>query len=1119
MKRSHKKSFDWYGISQRFSIRKYHFGAASVLLGAALVLGNSTTVSADGTTVATPQTESVTELVTEQPQADVEAQPVNTSSDATSVVTDASTPVESVPPIDNTAESTSPSSPEEPSETVSEGEAVKEETSQVETAEKTVSLDTSLVTTPQERQAVAAETLKQDDSYFASLLEDSKVEALAGGDRSPLDTNTPQVSGSGVLNDPTAVPDISMDNANGATVTAVPDRLQALIAAGYAVDPDPNRLTYGIYSPTKLNERAGTNYYVTFSFTEDPNRKDLNVYLNLVDKNTNNVVESVTVSDWTAQVVPNYTFKTLDALKNAGTVHSNYTFTPSISESGGFTQRTIAVFSVGDSHETGTMLYDLAHIFNEGISENGSQVIDSQYSYQSTFYIAKNPDGSYTKLATWVNEGWSGQAYTISGKRQFEGYELISSPTDAQKSGTLAAKPPVGFKWIDSTVLTLKDGSKQYREGEVVDTAGSVVYRIYQHNQVAYTSQPLASGEYATDAGPLRVTPTAPIGSGFKGDEGHVFKIQNNSKYASTDVAYYYVPQGTVTVHYVDTEGNVIADAVVDTEKTVSGTEYSTTDHKPTSITTTDGKVYYLKPQDEVATSNLVGEKSIVNITDANKAYTSVVGETGTVEASTNKHVIYIYEQAGSVLVHYVNEAGDTIKKDVVDTDNQPANSSYDTAVDNKPNRISTDDGILYELVPEKTSGAQEQGIVVAGQTLEVTYVYKEVKGDVQIKYVDTKGNTLKDTYTDTTDGRIGSAYNTADNADEKPETIDKAGVTYRLVPSLTQGAEQGKVVEGMTTITYVYEPVLGDVVVHYVDTEGNILQAPYTDMDEANLDEPYDTSTDEIEKPKTITVNGVTYKLKEIASSGTVGGQTIVEETANNIVTTAEVGKVTEGTTNVIYVYEKVTVGDVIVHYVDEAGNPLQGDAVDTKGADVDTPYDTTDNNMKPTTIVANGKTYELVPEKTQGNETGKVVEGITEVVYVYREVVEGIPEDYPTYELPEVDIPETPKDPGQDVPNIPVTPEKPGDNIPVTPVIPEKTGHDIPVEPQVPGNDIPTSSVVIENTPIETTPDLESDQEVDQLPNTGDSDGVAASIVGVGSLLAALGLAGKRRKKEDED
>lgn len=42
MKHSHKKSFDWYSMQQRYSIRKYHFGAASVLLGTALVLGTAT---------------------------------------------------------------------------------------------------------------------------------------------------------------------------------------------------------------------------------------------------------------------------------------------------------------------------------------------------------------------------------------------------------------------------------------------------------------------------------------------------------------------------------------------------------------------------------------------------------------------------------------------------------------------------------------------------------------------------------------------------------------------------------------------------------------------------------------------------------------------------------------------------------------------------------------------------------------------------------------------------------------------------------------------------------------------------------------------------------------------
>ncbi|HGS4055307.1 TPA: G5 domain-containing protein [Streptococcus pneumoniae] len=44
MKHLHKKSFDWYSMQQRYSIRKYYFGAASVLLGTALVLGVAASV-------------------------------------------------------------------------------------------------------------------------------------------------------------------------------------------------------------------------------------------------------------------------------------------------------------------------------------------------------------------------------------------------------------------------------------------------------------------------------------------------------------------------------------------------------------------------------------------------------------------------------------------------------------------------------------------------------------------------------------------------------------------------------------------------------------------------------------------------------------------------------------------------------------------------------------------------------------------------------------------------------------------------------------------------------------------------------------------------------------------
>ena len=59
-KRQKNKSFDWYGLSQRFSIRKYHFGAASVLLGTALILGAAQTTVKAEEAVAENKTEAVT---------------------------------------------------------------------------------------------------------------------------------------------------------------------------------------------------------------------------------------------------------------------------------------------------------------------------------------------------------------------------------------------------------------------------------------------------------------------------------------------------------------------------------------------------------------------------------------------------------------------------------------------------------------------------------------------------------------------------------------------------------------------------------------------------------------------------------------------------------------------------------------------------------------------------------------------------------------------------------------------------------------------------------------------------------------------------------------------------
>ncbi|NQO19109.1 YSIRK-type signal peptide-containing protein [Streptococcus suis] len=85
MRNSKKKSFNWYSTRQHFSIRKYHFGAASVLLGMSLALGAGAQVAqAQETTLATEPSSST--LVEESGQATA-----TTTETATSTVVEAET--------------------------------------------------------------------------------------------------------------------------------------------------------------------------------------------------------------------------------------------------------------------------------------------------------------------------------------------------------------------------------------------------------------------------------------------------------------------------------------------------------------------------------------------------------------------------------------------------------------------------------------------------------------------------------------------------------------------------------------------------------------------------------------------------------------------------------------------------------------------------------------------------------------------------------------------------------------------------------------------------------------------------------------------------------------------
>ena len=127
MKHSHKKSFDWYSMQQRYSIRKYHFGAASVLLGTALVLGtaaNAQSVQAEEQHPETTNSVSVDKVDEATKPAEVSTPKKETTYAAPTVAN----PVETAPA--KTEEAT------RPAEKVEEAEDKKEEVTHQDAVDK-----------------------------------------------------------------------------------------------------------------------------------------------------------------------------------------------------------------------------------------------------------------------------------------------------------------------------------------------------------------------------------------------------------------------------------------------------------------------------------------------------------------------------------------------------------------------------------------------------------------------------------------------------------------------------------------------------------------------------------------------------------------------------------------------------------------------------------------------------------------------------------------------------------------------------------------------------------------------------------------------------------------------
>ncbi|HEL1618233.1 TPA: MucBP domain-containing protein [Streptococcus suis] len=525
------------------------------------------------------------------------------------------------------------------------------------------------------------------------------------------------------------------------------------------------------------------------------------------------------------------------------------------------------------------------------------------------------------------------------------------------------------------------------------------------------------------------------------------------------EITYVYQKAGNVNINYVDTDGNVLQPKLADVTNGKPDSTYNTADNKtekPDTITTKDGKVYYLAPAATYEVGKVSEDNNLTEV--GNNTATGIDPITGKVEAGKTKEITYVYQEAGSVNINYVDTNGKELQPKLADVENGKPGSDYNTAQNKteKPDTITTKDGKVYYLAPAATYEVGKvsednnltevgnntatgidpiTGKVEAGKTKEITYVYQEA-GHVNVNYVDTEGNVLKDKVADVVNGKPDSDYDTV--LDNKLAEILYNGNLYKLVPEGTYkvgtvakdnnlttvgngkatGVDPvtGKVVAGETKeITYVYQLVTGNVVITYVDTEGNPLKSEVKDTTNEPVGESYNTKEDENEYPSTIEKNGETYYRVEEAGNHKVGETT---EDGHLVSSDDPKGTVEEGTKTVTYVYEKA--GNVNINYVDTEGNPLQAPVSDVKNGKAGTAYDTTESSTtkteKPDTITtADGKVYKLVPAgdypvgnvsdnnnltsvgngKATGIDpiTGKVVAGETkEITYVYKLVTGNV-------------------------------------------------------------------------------------------------------------------------------
>lgn len=649
---------------QRFSIRKYSFGAVSVLLGLSfMTYARGNLVSADTTdqpavTVTETKTTSTDKASTAQTTAVSEATPSTATSEASSTVTSeaakqtseaVSSTAPSETPATDTATSTEIASTAT-SETVAKASTATSESVSKEsvfTSETTDKKDSSASETSAKENTANSEstspatatseassqkqmpTSSEAADTSARELKLAKAMAPLKARKAPaavaaddaLSSNG-SITGDGKdkgLNDDDVKPGIS--DANGASLIAD----QSSIPAAYKADPADNRFTFGVISLGPVagnnvhsyNQLYSTNYYIRLSVAakgKDDGTYDDTIHLELVDAGNNHAVL------WSRDAHPGDTNVDITALKKTNDKPFQYSYTET--SVNGVTTKAINVTS-----NIGTLLSVNAYEAGSAVKKTQTTSVGYNYPGKSTIetrYIAKDANGNETVLATYDKTGRVGYKYTVSGKRDFGGYDLVSSPS----SMTDSLKPTykVGDTYLTSIrnlsdslkyarvqIISSEDGtsrielrvarkkdandldvsnlndanvwktiftSEELKPGQISDTGNNkatIDGHVYNHGAFAINMG--MQDEYGGKLG-LRQLMTA----GFTEDDlagwgkyATNLLLANRFPVGQVPVDYYYAPQGQVRVNYVTSDGTAIQLPVTAYKNSDTGTAYDVT--------------------------------------------------------------------------------------------------------------------------------------------------------------------------------------------------------------------------------------------------------------------------------------------------------------------------------------------------------------------------------------------------------------------------------------------------------------------------------------------------------------------------------------------------------------